>query len=291
MAAPTTRELGPYAGIGHRFVVRCDHPAVAAYLEAALVTLACDDPPPAVDVRYELTGTDDADRLAIYADGEELATGVSARRAISLLAWHVNRCAIASAVADHVVLHAAAVAREGRALVLPAAMEAGKTTLTAGLIDRGWAYLSDEAAVLTLDGRQVRGYPKPLSIDPGSQEVLAHWRPHSLDGGPASLGHGQWQTPATARPGGRVVAEADVAAVVLPRYEQASATTLTPLSRAHALARAVECAFVWQGEQLSHRFAALAAAVRRSACAELVVGELSAACDGLERFWAESVAR
>lgn len=296
MPVPTARELGPYAALGHRFVVRCDHPAVAAYLDTALATLACDDRRTTTSgstdpVCYEITRDDDRDRFATYVDGEELATAASARRAIGMVIWHVNRSAVESAVADHVVLHAAAVARDGQALVLPAAMEAGKTTLAAGLIDRGWAYLTDEAVALPLDGSRVRAYPKPLSIDAGSQEVLADWRPPDVDDALPPLRRGQWQVPATARPGGSVTAEAELGAIVLPRYTEGADTALSPLSRAATMARAAECTFAWQGEQLRERFAALAAAVRRSACGELVVGDLDAACETVEAFWEEHVAR
>lgn len=283
MTTTAARELGPYAGFDHRFVVRCQQPALAAHLEAALATLACSAGTREVDTHYELVGDDD--RLAVLADGEELAASASAGRAIGVLAWHVNRCAVQSVAHDHVVVHAAAVARRGRALLLPAVMEAGKTTLAAGLIDRGWSYLSDEAAAVAPDGTTVRAYPKPLSIDPGSQQVLAHWRPAPVDGAPASLQQGQWQVPATARPGGRVVPAAELAAVVLPRYHAGAATVLTRVSRASALARVAECTFAWHGARLPQRFAALAAAVRHSDCAELVTGDLDEACAAVERFW------
>lgn len=293
MAIVTARELGPFAGLDHRFVVHCDHPAVATYLERALAPLACDGHAETSDgatdiawVRYEIAS--DGGRFAVTAAGESLTTSASARRAISVLLWHVNRGAVASAVADHVVLHAAAVARAGRALVLPAEMEAGKTTLAAGLVDRGWAYLTDEAVALTLDGGRVRAYPKPLSIDPGSQAVLAHWAPPAVEHAPPSLGRGQWQVPATARPGGSVAGEAEIAAIVLPCYAARAETTLTPLARATAMSRIAECAFAWEGDPLRERFAALAAAVRRSACGELVVGDLGEACDAIEAFWNEN---
>lgn len=290
MGMTTVRELGPYAGLGHRFVVRCAHPEMAAYLDRALATLACEDHPEPSSgaaesawICYEVTGDDE--RFAVTAAGESLTASASARRAVAVLLWHVNRRAIDSAVTDHVVLHAAAVARGGQALVLPAEMEAGKTTLAAGLIDRGWAYLTDEAAALALHRARVRAYPKPLSIDPGSQEVLAHWAPPAGDHIPSSLTSGQWQVPVTARPGGSVAAEAEVAAFVLPRYAAQADTTLTPLTRASAMARIAECAFAWRGDPVRERFAALAAAVRRSVCAELVIGELDEACDAIEAFW------
>lgn len=284
--AATATELGPYAGLGHRFGVRCDHPGVAAYLEAAFATLAdpAADSPPGW---YALSGIDD--RLDLTYDGEVLAEDASARRAVGMLTWHVNRCAIDSATADHVVVHAAALARDGHVLMLPAAMEAGKTTLAAGLIDRGWAYLSDEAAALTRDGRRVRAYPKPLSVDPGSQHLLDDWAPPVPADAPSSLRAGQWQVPATSRAGGRVVADGPLGGIVLPRYEQGAETRLTPLARAVTVARVATCVFAWQGPQLRWRFEALASAVRRSRCAELVVGDLDAACATIERWWEEGM--
>ncbi len=60
-------------------------------------------------------------------------------------------------------VHAGAVARDGRAIVLPGVPAAGKSTLTAALTRAGATYLSDEYA--PIDGRgRVHPFPKPLSI-------------------------------------------------------------------------------------------------------------------------------
>lgn len=282
------RRLGPFAALGHRFTVDCDDAAVAACLEAAFATLAAEAGGAAAWAAgcYELRV--DGDRASLRHDGELLADRASCAHAVALLAWHVNQAAVRSASADHLVLHAAALAHGGRALLLPAPTGGGKTTLAAGLVDRGWGYLSDEAAVLTLDGARVRAYPKPLSIDPGSRGVLPGWRPPAagdLGALPESLRRGPWQVPVTAR-GGEVASEAEVAAIVLPRHAAGAATALTPLPRARAMARAAACvAGAWRDEQLASRFRALAAAVRRSACAELQSGDLGEACAALGRFW------
>jgi hypothetical protein len=51
-------------------------------------------------------------------------------------------------------------------------MESGKTTLTAGLVRSGWSYLTDEAVAFDWDTGRSRPFPKPLSVDPGSQHLF-----------------------------------------------------------------------------------------------------------------------
>src|SRR5207247_125098 len=59
--------------------------------------------------------------------------------------------------------HAGAVAHRGRIALLPGQSFAGKTTLTAALVELGALYYSDEFAVLDADGL-VHPYAKDLSI-------------------------------------------------------------------------------------------------------------------------------
>jgi hypothetical protein len=60
-------------------------------------------------------------------------------------------------------VHAGAVAVDGRALLLPGASGAGKTTLVGALLRAGASYLSDDYAVIDPEGR-VWSYAKPLSV-------------------------------------------------------------------------------------------------------------------------------
>ena len=64
---------------------------------------------------------------------------------------------------EHLFVHAAAVARRGRAVSLPGRSRAGKSTLAAALVQAGAEYMSDEFTVLTADGL-VRPYPRPLHL-------------------------------------------------------------------------------------------------------------------------------
>lgn len=279
-------EAGPFAALGHRFGVRSTDRELGEAVAAVLTTLATDEES-AVDGWYDIDPVGDS-RHRLTWQGQPVAERARPANVARMLAWHVNRLAVDSALADHVVLHAGGVTRAGRALLLAAPMEAGKTTLAAGLVDRGWAYLTDEAVAVTLDGGTVLPYPKPLSIDPGSQSVLAHWRAGMPDVLATPSRPRQWQVAVTGV-GGQVAGPARPGGVVLPHYKPGAATRLEPVARAEALAELATCAFAWHGDDLAERFAALAETVRLSACARLVTGELDEACRQLERWWRDEV--
>jgi len=81
---------------------------------------------------------------------------------------------------DRVFVHAGCVAWRGHAIVVPGRSHSGKTTLTVALLRRGAAYMSDEYAVLSTNGK-VHAYPRRLRI-----RQAAGWSP--ID--PAELGAG-----------------------------------------------------------------------------------------------------
>lgn len=74
---------------------------------------------------------------------------------------------------DRLLFHGAVLAKEGRAVILPAEMGSGKTTLAALLAHKGFTFVSDELTVLDR-GETVRVFPLPLpmSIKPGSVPIL-----------------------------------------------------------------------------------------------------------------------
>jgi len=64
---------------------------------------------------------------------------------------------------EHVAVHAAVVARDDQAIVLPGPSGIGKSTLALALIDSGATYYSDEFAVFNRRG-EVLPYPRPLAL-------------------------------------------------------------------------------------------------------------------------------
>lgn len=101
-----------------------------------------------------------------------LETGALARAAHDLV-WQLGADALGAL--DVVALHAGVLFRDGRTLLLPAPSGSGKSTLVAALVQRGWAYGSDEAALLRgptagpgpapAGGVLAAGFPRPIWLD------------------------------------------------------------------------------------------------------------------------------
>lgn len=79
--------------------------------------------------------------------------------------WNIWRT-FATATRDFLLLHSGAVARDDRALLMPAPMQSGKSSLTLALVGQGYSYLSDEYAAL--DPVTGRDYPvqRPIALRP-----------------------------------------------------------------------------------------------------------------------------
>lgn len=62
------------------------------------------------------------------------------------------------------LLHAASLERDGRALILTGASGSGKSTLAALLGDRGWRLMGDEFALIDLASGVLHPFPRPVSL-------------------------------------------------------------------------------------------------------------------------------
>jgi hypothetical protein len=97
-----------------------------------------------------------------------------------------SRLFVAEVTTERVLLHAGAVAWNGRGVIIPGRSWSGKTTLVAELVRAGASYFSDEYAVLDRDGL-LHPYPKPLSVREGGTDVQTN-RPVEYFGGRAATG-------------------------------------------------------------------------------------------------------
>jgi hypothetical protein len=73
---------------------------------------------------------------------------------------------------DGLLLHAAAVALNGRCLLLPGKTGAGKTTLAAWLVKKGFVYLTDELVYIGPGSQIVNALRRPLNIKKGALPVV-----------------------------------------------------------------------------------------------------------------------
>lgn len=130
-------------------------------------------------------------------------------------------------------MHAAAVAREGRGLVVAAAADSGKSTLTLRLVQRGWDYLSDDTVLLRPDpkGVEVLGMRAHFSLDPDAEALF----PGLSAGREASLlKEEKWAVNVEALHPDRRAEVCRPAVLVFPHIVDAPKSTLVPVSKPEA---------------------------------------------------------
>lgn len=121
-----------------------------------------------------------ADRWQIMGPEVGGQVGLRLADALAMLVTAVNLAAL-RVEPERLHLHAGAAVRDGRAIVMSAPRETGKSTTLARLVLRGWDFISDEAVSVNLDDEELHGFPKPLSIKPQGRgwvpELLSHTVP------------------------------------------------------------------------------------------------------------------
>lgn len=288
-SAPLQREndlpyrTGHFRAFDHDFAVRTDDARLAAYFDRSLRSFASAGAPARW---YSVVSTAQPDeRYRIYLDDEGLLAATDADAVARYLLWHVNYTVITGS-SPHLLIHAAGATEDGWAIALPGEMNAGKTTLVAGLVLDGLQFLTDELVALNLATGLIDPYPRPLNIGFGSWEVLAPLRPPDRDTAeplPELVWHVE---PQSIRPDA-VAQPAPLAWVVAPRFEKGSPTRLEPMSRP-------EAAVVLHRNCFNHhRFGsdgvrALVTAVSRARCARMVSGDLGEAVRAVRRFMEEN---
>jgi len=185
-------------------------------------------------------------------------------------------------------VHAAAVTRRERCVLLPAISGSGKSTLTAALLAAGFGYCTDDLALLTGEPVRVRPVPTCLGLKRGSWNVLAERIPQIAD------------LPIYLRPDGQTIRylpppalESEVQAsyavhcIVFPVYVKGSLIRLRPLSSAEGLSRLAEA-----GYDLPHRIntdivETLIKWISNIPCFELHYSELDQAVDQILKLMTE----
>lgn len=284
-------------GLEYTFEVATNDAALRDYLEDVLAGLA--DPGAGVASRHELLdlaarstarnsgterthpvaedGTADTAsglppaRYLLRYDGEPFLATELLDWALAVLQWHINAEVVRRSTPRFPLVHAAAAVSGGVAVLLPAPPESGKTTTVAGLIRAGFDYLTDEAVAIDPDTLLALPYPKALSIDGGSWEVLADLRPPH-----AGRISGQWQVPPHLVRPDAVAKPAPVGFVVTPAYRAGAATRLERISRADTLMVLADSTFNFQDDP-QRNLAVLQRLVAGADCFRLTVGDLESA--------------
>lgn len=157
-------------------------------------------------------------------------------QALPMLEWGLNWC-IGFHAHQFLIVHAAALERNGLAVLLPGPPGAGKSTLTAYLVYNGWRLLSDELALLSLRDGRVTPLARPISLKNRSIDIIAEAVPGAtISPRTADTAKGTvalLKAPAESLE--RIAELARPAWVVFPRFEAGSPASLEPRSKADTL--------------------------------------------------------
>ncbi len=170
-----------------------------------------------------------------YEKGRSVHDGLGMDEVVPFLVYKLFEHGMA-ALGHRLLFHAAVLARDGRALLLPAQSGSGKSTLAAALSASGWTYLSDELAVLDPQTLCVAPFALPIGLKDKSMAALDAFIPGVADL-PRHVrmdGVGVRYLPPLNPP---PAAPLPVAALVFPRYAAAAPATMTPLPPLEALQR------------------------------------------------------
>lgn len=175
-------------------------------------------------------------QVLFHHDGATPFKPLPYSQALPFFEWGLNWC-IATTAHQFLIIHAAAIERDGFTAILPGLPGAGKSTLCAALIHRGWRLLSDELTLISRRDGAIHPLVRPVSLKNESIAIVKGFAPgavfsraaHDTAKGTVALMRApqasiEQMTDGKARPGW----------VILPRFEPGAATTLEPMPKAAA---------------------------------------------------------
>lgn len=212
-------------------------------------------------------------------DGQEPFNPLPGDQGFPLLEWGLNWC-VYGMCHQYLILHAAVLERNGKALILPAPSGSGKSTLCAALLFHGWRLLSDELALICPTEGNLIPNPRPVSLKNASIEVISNLVPGLNFGSRVSettkgvVAHFAAPTQALAQSKERAMP----GWVILPKYSPGAVTSLQPLEKARTLMHLIENSFNYD-IFAKEGFSLLGNLVEKSECFSFEYSQLSEAIE------------
>jgi HprK-related kinase A len=177
-------------------------------------------------------------------DGEKPFRPLPLDQALPMFEWGLN-AVISQNAHQFLIVHAAAVARDGFAAILPGQSGSGKSTLCAALVNRGWRLLTDELSLFALDTGELYPLARPINLKNASIEVMRDYVPGAVMSAPThdTVKGTVALMKAPAESIARMSETAYPAWIIAPRYERGAACGLTAKSKAETLIELGQNAF------------------------------------------------
>lgn len=209
------------------------------------------------------------------ADQHEPFKPVDLNHGFAVFEWGMNWC-VATQEMRFVIIHAAVLEKDGKAVLFPAPPGSGKSTLTAWLAFNGWRLLSDEMALMIPGSQTVVPFVRPICLKNRSITLAKSWFPSANFSTIAKNTHKgdvvHLSPPSHSWDNNTVPAQ--VVAIVFPRYDKNEALTVTQLNQAQAFSALAENAFNFSlGGQAG--FETIVQLVEKSQCYEACYNDVA----------------
>jgi HprK-related kinase A len=172
--------VGPYI-----YNIQSNLPMVAAGIATLYGDFRIADPEEFVDYNVAIRRSGLLQRIRGEAeflfDKKSPFDTIPAGQAYAFLEWGMN-WVVSVHTNEYLKLHAAAVSRGDRAIIMPGIPGAGKSTLCAALGLSGWRILSDEHAMIRPNTTQIIPLCRPVSLKNESIEVIKSFSPDAIFG-------------------------------------------------------------------------------------------------------------
>lgn len=183
-------------------------------------------------------------QVTFYSDQHSPFKPLPVSQATAVFEWGMNWC-IAAHEFGKLIIHAAVLVKNGKAIIFPALPGSGKSTLTAYLGLSGWSTYSDEMAIIDIDSGLVLPMYRPVCLKNNSIDLVKSWYPDSQftstckdtqKGDVAHVKVSNWSQYCSFEP-------VPIIGVVFPKYNADSELTIYQLSQLEAFATLSRNAF------------------------------------------------
>lgn len=218
-------------------------------------------------------------QVNFYFDGFTPFKPLPYDQAFAMFEWSFNWC-IASQMHNYLVIHAAVLEKNNKTVIMPAPPGSGKSTLCASLAMSGWRLLSDELAIVDLNGGSVYPFTRPINLKNDSIDLVkktftnAVFGPVARDTVKGTVSHLKPLESCV----NLAAQKAAPAWIIFPLYKPNSKPVLVPISQSESFMKVAENSFNYS--ELGHQgFQALGHLVDLTECYSFEYSEFQDALD------------
>jgi hypothetical protein len=252
---------------------------------------ACQKPPPDARVIYEsalgeVLYSDVADRLFISSvwpiravcDPRAGETTISIEGDVGEHLWALSHPLLTIPLIEklkrraHFSVHAAAVARGGKGLVIAGSSGSGKSTLALALARAGFAFMGDDMLFLVRAGTGLRALALPEAFDLTDHTVSLFPDLGDLLQVEKQPGWPKYQLHVDERFGADIAWHCEPKLLVFPRVAASGRSVLSPMDRSEALFELLPNILLTESDSSQQHLDALGQLVASSACYRLETG-------------------